>query len=229
MPPPRIPQEILNHILAQLYDLPDLGTLVHSCAAVSRAWHAGVVHVLKSLKTRTRNGEDEVFWVNVGKGGNGNLEGDGVGRMRAIMHPTLHGGALLTLHTYPTNPTTSLPDDPLHTTLIDTSTGLESLQTALQRVGLLTHPRTTPVNTLFEAGARRIDKWVGGQGKVVEVWGGKCVREGGKWECALDGHVHMEEDGECSAGLVVGCQAALERWDAGREKDGGVRRFLFAV
>ncbi|RKO92377.1 hypothetical protein BDK51DRAFT_28367, partial [Blyttiomyces helicus] len=74
-----------------------------------------------------------------------------------LVHPTLHGGPLLTLQT------TRTSDLVPHTTLLDGSSGLESLQQAVSHLGrsrLVPSPAdpATP-EALFAAGAATISRW----------------------------------------------------------------------
>nr|KAJ3410243.1 hypothetical protein HK105_002984 [Polyrhizophydium stewartii] len=152
----QLPNELLIKVLQRLYLVPAVDTLVDACAVVSRRWRQCTLHVLRnpppipSLAGRSPADElaarrlrrevavdlgfmpaspvlvPSAFQV-VADTAADTTHAHGW-RVRLIAHPTLHGGPLLTMQT-------RFGSEALRATLIDGSSGLESLRDAIIRLG----------------------------------------------------------------------------------------------
>ncbi|KND00092.1 uncharacterized protein SPPG_04433 [Spizellomyces punctatus DAOM BR117] len=150
--PTALPTDILLILFTRLHTNPPcLDDLILSCKGVCRAWRNAVEWVLQKPEWGVQkgfskgDGHGRVFDLGMEVGpnvgwvdfplhyGRGSVPTEPESwTMRVMLHPTLHGGPLVTIHTRTSShPTT-------HTLIVDGSSGLESLQQCLRRVGRTT-------------------------------------------------------------------------------------------
>ncbi|KAJ3172667.1 hypothetical protein HDU88_005997 [Geranomyces variabilis] len=231
MPPLQLPYDVLVHIFSYIYVRPALSATLATCAGVSRAWFTAARWVAAhprrgALLGRPRcDKQDMVLGPVYSSTVQGKLRVQPVGFegvLRLMIHPTPHGGVLLSLR----NTTTA------QTVLLDNTNGLEALTSALRTLAYaaipaepiqapLLQPPLEPDNPtdarwLFAGAADVGATVVARRGTVALISADGCATA---WETASSGAVNVEA-AAAPAAATVSCVCGRPPAECGGQKVG---------